>query len=109
DLAALLRSRDTDQVEMSATFRLVQGAQGADGDGVTLRLPVYTSGPPPATVAERRQRMGGPVAASFRLHRLLAGAVPAEDLAAMRLQVTGDGDEGLLFDSRPQAGPISGP
>ena len=109
NLAALLRSRDTDQVVMSAVFRLVQGGAGADADGVTLRLPVYGSGPPPLTVAERRQRMRGSIAASFRVHRLIADAVPPEDLEAMRLQVAGDAGEGLLFDSMPGAGPIEGP
>src|SRR5690606_27048753 len=56
NLAALLRSRDIDRAELSAPFRLQQTERPGPADGVTLRLPVYSRGSPPANVSERRAR-----------------------------------------------------
>jgi diguanylate cyclase (GGDEF)-like protein/PAS domain S-box-containing protein len=108
NLAALLRSRDLDEVAMSAPFRLVQSTDaGANEDGVTMRLPVYSPGPPPVDVAERRARMRGSIAASFRVHRLIADAIPPGNLRQLRLRVleTGGG-HGLLYDSHPGGGAL---
>jgi len=89
NLAAVLASRDDDRVAMSGPFRLVQSGQpGMEGLGVTMRLPVYTPGPPPRTLAERRARMRGSLAASFLVHRLIADAIPADTLREMRIVVT---------------------
>lgn len=101
NLQALLRSRDTDQVVMSAPFRLVQSAAADAGAGVTLRLPVYEPGPPPSTREERGAKLRGSIAASFQVQRLIADAVPASHLAALRLRVFSGEDGTLLYDSRP--------
>ena len=71
NLAALLRSRDTDQVTMSAPFRLRQGS----GSGFILRLPIYAPGTVPASVEARREAIVGSIGASFRLSDLLASTV----------------------------------
>src|SRR5690606_1571140 len=60
NLAAVLASADSDRVAMSAPFHLVQAAQpDMAGEGMTLRLPVYSPGPSPTTTAERRERLRG--------------------------------------------------
>ena len=74
NLAAVRMSRDTDEVAMSAPFRLVQ-QQGASLDGVTMRLPIYAGGPPPATLGERRARIRGSIAASFEARELIDDAI----------------------------------
>ena len=104
NLAALLSSRDADVVSMSAPFRLVQATGGRRGeDGITMRLPVYSPGSPPRDRAERRARMRGSIAASFRVHRLIADAIPAESLDSLRLQVVDAEHRELLYDSHPGA------
>ena len=105
NLVALERSRDSDTVAMSAPFRLLQSdATQPREDGITLRLPVFTPGRPPATVAARRARMQGSIAASFRVHRLIADAIPEDNLALLRVRVFDRDDGGLLYDSHPGPG-----
>lgn len=102
NLAALYASRDADRVSMSAPFRLVQqGLPGMGGLGVTMRLPVYSPGPPPRTLDERRARMRGSLAVSFLVRRLIADSIPAETQRQMRIVVTdatGTSDD-VLYDS----------
>ncbi len=66
NMAALLRARDTDRPMRSAPFPLMQfkDRQGLDPQGVTVRLPAYTQGTPPTTLAERRARELGALAIS---------------------------------------------
>jgi len=95
NMAALKLSRDTDQPAMSAAFLLVQrvGKLGP-ADGVTIRLPVFAAGAPPASVAERRQRMVGSLVASFRVSTLISSALPEETRARLDvhvIDVTGGG------------------
>jgi diguanylate cyclase (GGDEF)-like protein/PAS domain S-box-containing protein len=102
NFASLLASRDSDRATLSAPFRLVQLA-GSDtaGEGITLRLPIYSSGPPPQTTAERRSRMRGSVAASFRLDGLIGEALPERLARNLRLRVSDVSapQAVLLFDS----------
>ena len=79
NLAAIEASRDSDQVAMSATFRLVQ-QDGGGADGITMRLPVYAGGAPPRTEAERRARLRGSIAASFIAAELIADAIADDTL-----------------------------
>ena len=102
NLAAIEASRDSDQVAMSATFRLVQQGGDTAANGIILRLPVYAGGPPPRTIAERRARMRGSIAASFVARELVAEAIPAatlESLAVVVEDITDGGDPRLLFES----------
>lgn len=100
NLAAIQESRDSDQVAMSATFRLVQQG-GGEADGITLRLPVYAGGAPPLTVAARRARMRGSVAASFIAGDLVADAIAPETLESLVVAVADvtDGTPHRLFAS----------
>ena len=88
NMAALVYSRDADEPAMSAAFRLVQreGMPGAV-DGVIIRLPVFTPGPPPIDVAERRARMAGSLAVSFRVGDLIASALPPEAREELSVRV----------------------
>jgi diguanylate cyclase (GGDEF)-like protein/PAS domain S-box-containing protein len=108
NLAAVLASRDSDQVAMSAPFRLVQAGSpglGDVGDGVTMRLPVYTPGAPPRTLAERRARMRGSIAASFLARSLIADAIPPANLERIRVVVTDESAGGqVLYVSAAAAG-----
>ncbi|MFD0739183.1 EAL domain-containing protein [Lysobacter koreensis] len=89
NLAAVLASRDSNTPAVSAPFRLVQRRGGhARADGVTLRLPVYSPGAPPVTLAERRARMRGSLAASFGAGDLIASAFPASARDALHIEVT---------------------
>ena len=106
NLAAALASRDSNQVAMSGPFRLVQlPAAAGEGDGVTMRLPIYSSGAPPVALGERRARMLGSIAASFHVHRLIADAIPPVTFEQMHIVVSDitQGDERLLYDSRAGA------
>ncbi|SKA17719.1 bifunctional diguanylate cyclase/phosphodiesterase [Novilysobacter spongiicola] len=102
NLQALLASRDTDSAVLSPPFALVQGP-GASGrsDGVALRLPIYTSGPPPRTVEERRARMAGSLAISFRPAPMIAGVLPTDAHPEMRVSVTDvtGGGSFVLYDT----------
>ncbi|WP_243412265.1 bifunctional diguanylate cyclase/phosphodiesterase [Cognatiluteimonas telluris] len=93
NMRALERARDRDEPVMSAPFTLRQPAARADdARGITLRLPVYTAGPAPETLGERRRRETGALALSMRVRPLLLAALPAEALQRFRihaLDVTG--------------------
>jgi diguanylate cyclase (GGDEF)-like protein/PAS domain S-box-containing protein len=99
-----LRSRDDNRPALSAPFRLRQQPAAERGlDGVTLRLPVYSKGPPPERVGERRARMTGSLAASFRLSRLIPTAVPPEarELLHVVVEDVTDASRVPLYDSHP--------
>jgi len=103
NMAALLEARDSDRPSLSAPFDLVQReADGRAVRGVTMRLPVYSEGIPPATAAERAERLNGSIAASFRVAQLIGSAFTGEALRRFHIQVS-DIDAGhvLLYDSAP--------
>ncbi|TPG45878.1 EAL domain-containing protein [Rhodanobacter glycinis] len=112
NLAGLLASRDSDRVTLSAPFHPVQQAMSsAPDDGITMRLPIFSSGRPPQTVNERRERMRGSIAMSFRVSHLIGDALPDRLTRELHLKITDATDPGaqLLFDSQPGlAAPASG-
>lgn len=98
------RSRDTDLPVLSAPFQLVQlSPAGQPTDGVTMRLPIYRAGPPPRTLAERRARVLGSLAVSFRIAALIESALPADILSVMHIEVADvtEGQTRPLYDSHP--------
>ncbi len=103
NLAGLLRSRDSDEPVMSAPFRLAQQRPGELPDGVTLRLPVYSTGAPPRTVEERRRRMRGSIAISLRLNRMISAALRETAKQGLHVQILDvtDGRALPVYDSRP--------
>ena len=100
NLAAARYSRDADRPVMSAAFQLVQrsGMPGPN-DGITIRLPVFSSGAQPANVAQRRAREIGSLAASFRVANLIEDALPAESLERFDIRVLDitDGGDRVLY------------
>ncbi|KAA2285332.1 bifunctional diguanylate cyclase/phosphodiesterase [Arenimonas fontis] len=100
NLTALRFSRDSDRAVMSGPFELIQRA-GMPGpnDGVTIRLPVFSPGPRPRDLAERRAREIGSLAASFRVSRLIGDALPAEarERFALRVSDISEAEPALLF------------
>lgn len=106
NLAAARFARDADRPVMSAPFQLIQrtGMPGPN-DGVTIRLPIFSAGPPPRDLAERRSREIGTLAASFRVSRLIADALPSETQERFRIRVLDvtDGGRALLFEQATQA------
>ena len=103
NLEALLRSRDSNKVAMSAPFRLLQGQlDQRNAEGLILRLPVYASGQLPLTLAHRQAAIVGSIGASFRITDLLAPAVPLEPraLAAIRIDDISTGTTHLLYEKR---------
>ncbi|HEU0154357.1 MAG TPA: EAL domain-containing protein [Arenimonas sp.] len=113
NLAAAQFSRDADQPVMSAAFRLVQrtGMPGGD-DGLTIRLPVFTPGPQPRDLAERRAREMGSLAASFRINRLIEDALPREALERFDIEVfdisDGEASPRLLYTNPLELTPGQG-
>lgn len=110
NLIALERARDTDTAAMSAPFPLMQfaGEPGGPVLGVTLRLPVYSHGRAPATVAERRQREIGALAISLRLRPMVEKALEGRILEFMLVRLRDPdmpGDRGLIYASDPDAVP----
>jgi diguanylate cyclase (GGDEF)-like protein len=79
NLEALLRTRDSNRIAMSASFRLRQsGGAGREVDGFILRLPVYAAEGIPPTVEARRALLAGSIGASFRIADLIAAAMPVD-------------------------------
>ena len=100
NLTALARARDLGAPVLSAAFGLRQAAQDPrDTEGVVLRLPVFSPGPLPATLAERRQREVGALAMSMRLRPLLIDVLQPPLLSQYRVRVVDVDDGGrVLFD-----------
>lgn len=103
NLLALQQARDTDRPMLSAPFRLHQAdAAGKGVQGVTLRLPVYSHGPIPTTVAERRARELGALAVSLRLEPMVREALSGPVLDTFRIRLRDAGTsaaEGFAYDS----------
>jgi diguanylate cyclase (GGDEF)-like protein/PAS domain S-box-containing protein len=102
NLRALERARDTDRPVMSAAFVLRQPVRDPrDALGVVVRLPVYSTGPRPWDIAQRRARELGALGISVRVRPMLLAAFPQEVLQRYRVRVfdATDGGSALLLDS----------
>ncbi len=103
NMEALQRSRDTNQIAMSAPFHLRQsGTRDNVEDGFILRLPVYAHGAMPTTMETRRASIIGSIGISFRTSDLLASILPdaSEALADVAVEDTSDGAARRLFSQR---------
>ncbi|MGJ4729011.1 bifunctional diguanylate cyclase/phosphodiesterase [Luteimonas sp. SDU101] len=88
NLRALRLARDRDLPTASAPFPLLQFQGEADSPlGITLRLPVYSHGTVPATVAERRAREIGALAVSLRLEPMITQALQGRVLEYMHVHI----------------------
>ncbi len=99
NLQALERSRDTDELSMSAPFALRQSGRQSLGDGFILRLPVFAPGTRPGTVQARRAAIVGSLGASFRISDLIASALPdaPEQLADVVVEDVSNGAPRPLY------------
>lgn len=114
NMLAMQRARDADAPIISAPFTLRQfkDYSGPAALGVTVRLPVYSRGPIPASVAERRHREIGALAISLRLEPLVYEALGSEtmerfqvrirDLEAPRTDGFFDSDASFITDAAVQ-------
>ncbi len=97
--AALDAARDSGQAALSGRAPPVPGTDPDTQAGVILFLPLYRSGAPAATVAERRAALAGFVYSPFRVGDLLAGVLGREPGVQLRLlDVTAPGEPELLFE-----------
>ena len=88
NLRALHLARDRDLPTASAPFKLRQFQDGADSAlGITVRLPVYSHGAVPQTVAERRAREIGALAVSLRLQPMITRALEGRVLEHMHVHI----------------------
>jgi diguanylate cyclase (GGDEF)-like protein/PAS domain S-box-containing protein len=104
NMDALVAARDSDRPVMSAPFELVQ--RGGDGEpiqGVTMRLPIFSEGPPPRTPIERSARLVGSIGVAFRVSDLIGSAFSSDALQRLHVRVEDvtDGTAHMLFDSLP--------
>ena len=94
NLVALHRARDADAPSISAPFPLLQFSGGADAArGVTVRLPVYSRGPSPLTLEQRRAREIGALAISLRLEPMLRQELQGQILDHLHVHIRDLGAE----------------
>ncbi len=104
---AMARARDTGLPAASGPVTLVQEIDGDLQAGFLIYAPLYSDGPEPTTVAERRERHVGFVYSPFRVGDLLAGIFGTENQTRVSFAIydrVDDGSEQLLFQS-PQRSP----
>ena len=108
NLEALLRSRDSDRIAMSAPFRLRQSGGGKrEVDGFILRLPVYDIEGIPPDLARRRELLAGSIGASFRIADLIVAAMPVDPPTVAGFEVrdaTGGGR--VLYEHGRRSGEV---
>lgn len=102
NLDALERARDSNSATLSAPFALRQHLPGnRDPLGLTVRLPVYSDGPQPITLDQRRDREIGALAVSLRLAPLIRDALrgPVLDSFQVSVRDLADASGAPFFDS----------
>ncbi len=104
NMDALRRSRDSDQIAMSAPFKLRQSSTRQRArDGFILRLPVYENGVVLDSIETRRNSITGSLGASFRISDLIASTLPQApvSLADLAVEDTSSGaPRRLLYSHR---------
>ena len=85
---ALGRARDTGVPIASGSIALVQA--GGDRSGIIIYLPIYRSGSPPETLAERRRDLQGYAAGVFRIDALIEAALQGLKRAGIEIRLYGD-------------------
>ena len=71
--ATIEQARDLGAVRVSGKVKLAQETDGRVQAGFQMAMPVYKTGLPPATLAERREQFLGLVGSSFRMDDLMRG------------------------------------
>jgi signal transduction histidine kinase len=104
---ALAQGRDSG--ELSASGQPIDSVHQPRGAGLALRLPVYRSGAPLNTVAQRRAAYAGSVGIGFSVPRLVQASLEQMQLRDTRLVLHDAGEQAKpaqsppvqLFDSQP--------
>ncbi len=105
--AALERARDLDEVALSGKVTLVQETGKDVQAGTLMFAPVYRTGMPYESVAERRAALFGWVYSPYRMKDLMEGILGRWESAGqkqIRLKIYDGGSaspENLLYDSQP--------
>lgn len=89
--AAMERARDSGKPAISGKVRLLMETSETKQAGFLMYLPVYKTGMPHATIAERRANIVGWVYAPFRMDDLMAGLLDEQN-AGLDLEIY-DGEE----------------
>lgn len=103
NMEALRRSRDSNQITMSAPFHLRQSStRQSIGDGFILRLPVYAHDKGLDSIEARRTSIIGSIGASFRISDLIASTLPQgpTSLADLTVEDITSGEARLLYSHR---------
>lgn len=102
NMEALLRSRDTARIVMSAQFRLRQERNKQSSDGFILRLPVFAPDQRHDSTEARRAAITGSIGASFRLSTLITSILPQlpSTLADIAVEDVTSGGSQLLYSRR---------
>nr|WP_229260028.1 CHASE domain-containing protein [Duganella aquatilis] len=105
---ALRQGRDSG--ELSASGMPIDSAHQPQGSGLALRLPVYRTGQPLDTLAQRRAAYVGSVGIGFNVPRLVQAALEQMQVRDTRLLLLDSGDASgavqppaQLFDSKPES------
>ena len=102
--AAMDHARDTGAPSVSGRVILVQETKEDVQAGFLVYLPVYASGQPTTTIAQRRQALLGYVYSPFRMKDLMQGILSSDtpDVGFELYDGSGEMDEAtLLYDSNP--------
>jgi len=94
---ALAASRDSGAITTSGLPLPVLA--GPNRTGMGMRLPIYRSGMPLATVAQRRAAYLGSIGVGFSVQRLVQGVLDELPLPEMRLTLLDGASGNILFDS----------
>ena len=106
NMDALRRARDSNEIAMSAPFRLRQsGTRQRVDDGFILRLPVYANGVALDSIEARRTSIIGSIGASFRISDLIASNLPREptSIAHLTVEDISSAQPRLLYSHRMSA------
>jgi signal transduction histidine kinase len=105
-LEALQRARDSGRAIATGRLMLVQ--ETGRQFGLLIFQPIYSHGPPPTTVEERRQRLRGYATGAFRIGDMIEVPLSAAERNGIMLRIEDEAapaGQRLLYDSQGETGP----
>jgi PAS domain S-box-containing protein len=105
-LDALQRARDSGRAIATGRLMLVQ--ETSRQFGLLIFQPIYSHGPPPTTVEERRQRLLGYATGVFRIGDMIEVSLPGAERNGIMLRIEDEAapaGQRLLYDSQREAHP----
>ena len=101
--AAMLQARDSGRAAITARTTLMTEGEGPPQNAFLMFLPLYASGQPTDTIAQRREHLVGWVWAGFRMKDLMS-SLYGENTPGLALSIhdgTAQGDDHLMYRSTP--------